>query len=97
MSGKNDEFELRLDLTPVVEGVRQFMDAMGNALESFAALAQPRPQREVRELRDLARAHNLDHVERGPATIRRDDGVLVAEWSGEELTRFSEYGGGRDA
>ena len=72
----------------LAEGV---LGAFADIASSVEALVTPTPEVELRELRDLAREHNLDRVERGPARIERDDGSLIATWSGEELTRFREY------
>lgn len=68
--------------------MKDVASAINNTLES---LVGPVPEREVRELRDLARNHNLDRVERGEAEIERVDGQLVARWGDYEMTRFREY------
>jgi len=68
---------------------------VGDITETVGSLATPIPEQECQELRDLAREYNLDVVERGEATITRDDDdALVAEWNGEELTRYKEMQGG---
>jgi len=80
--------KITLDLTPIVEGIKTVADSMLAVAETITEIMQPRPWREVSELRDLCHDHDLDRVERGPATVRRDNGSLVAEWDGEQLTKY---------
>ena len=80
-----------IDMSPLVKGMNSIVEAFKQMGEAVASLAQPRPQVEVRELRDLCREYNLDHVERGEATVTRVDGQLIAKWNDEEVTRFTEY------
>ena len=80
-----------IDMTPFVKAMNNIVESFKQMAEAAASLAQPRPQVEVRELRDLCREYNLDHVERGEATVTRVGGQLIAKWNDEEVTRFTEY------
>jgi len=69
-------------------------DAMSSVAASMsnlsASLFTPVPERECQELRDIARDHTLDLVERDAARIERRDGQLIATWDGTEITRYKE-------
>jgi len=87
----SDEYTVTIDLSFIAEVAEEITDALSELGNAVARIAQPRPQREVRELRDLARDHNLDRVDRGVASVRRQDDALLALWDGEEITRFTEF------
>jgi hypothetical protein len=79
-------------------------DAISVSLSSAAtsisnlstSLFTPVPERECQELRDIARDHTLDIVERDAARVERRDGQLIATWDGTEITRYKEIASADD-
>ena len=79
------DYKVSVDLKPIVEAMESVADVISGVLE---VVKNPRPQREAQELRDLAREHDLDVVQRGKCRVEREPHALNVYWDDEWLTRY---------
>jgi hypothetical protein len=87
--------------SPFTSAIHDMQSRVANALSGlaevttdvFGDIMKPVPERECQKLRDIARSENLDVVQRGSARVERRDGALIAEWDGEQITRYAEGSG----